>query len=74
MEANHKRKYVNEYNQTNYKQVNFRLTNEIYSNLSRQAIQKGYSSINAYAKALLEAASINIEIDSNDKKNMKCDN
>ena len=51
-----KRKYVNEYNQMNYRQVNFRLTNKIYSNLSEQAIKKGYSSINAYAKTLLEEA------------------
>lgn len=49
-----KSKYNAEYNKNNYKQVNFRLTNKTYSNLSEQAIKKGYSSINAYAKTLLE--------------------
>lgn len=51
-----KRQYNNEYNKANYKQVNFRLTPDTYETLSKQATEKGFSSINAYAKILLEAA------------------
>lgn len=47
-------KYNNNYNKDNYKIISFRVKKSTYDQASEIAKEKGYSTINSYAKSLFE--------------------
>ena len=48
------RKYINEYIRENYDRITLRLPLGLRDVLKKQAVEKGYPSVNAYIIALIE--------------------